>query len=110
VLPPELRELLGLAIKERLERLGALLVCIAVCGQHVHLLAEMPINQPRAWMGIAKKHGWFALRARGWTGKLWGKRSKAVCIRDRQHQLNAYRYIVRHAEQGAWVWSITRKK
>src|SRR5262249_45184683 len=60
VLPPELRELLGLAIKERLERLGAPLVCIAVCGQHVHLLAEMPINQPRAWMGIAKKHGWFA--------------------------------------------------
>jgi hypothetical protein len=110
VLPAALRPVVGLGILERLRGLGALVVCLSVSGQHIHVLAKMPFNQPRRWMGLAKRHVWFLLRDRDWRGKLWGKRGKAVVIKDRAHQLNVYRYIMRHARQGAWVWSILQEK
>ncbi len=110
VLPQDLRPVVGTAIKERLEGLSVLLVCLSVSGQHVHVLAKMPFGHPRALMGKAKKHAWFVLRECGWQGKLWGKRGKVLPVRDRAHQLNVYRYIMRHVEQGAWVWTILEKK
>jgi hypothetical protein len=104
-LPPPLRSTVGTALKERLEGLGAFVLCMAVAGQHVHLLTKIPKGAARDWSGTAKQHAWFVLRERGWKGKLWGKRGKAVTIRDRRHQLNVYRYILRHADEGAWVWA-----
>jgi hypothetical protein len=83
-----------------------LLVCVSVSGQHVHYLAKMPYCRPRLWTGYAKRHAWFCLRDRGRVGQLWGKRSKAKPIADRRHQLNADWYILRHAKQGAWVWTM----
>src|SRR5262245_28100189 len=106
ILPPEHRAAVCEAFRERLTGLRALLVCVSVSGQHVHFLAKMPYRLPRRWTGFAKRHAWFCLRDRGWVGHLWGKRSKATPIRDRPHQLNAYRYILRHARQGAWVWTM----
>ena len=48
------------------------------------------------------------LPPRGWTGLLWAVRSKVIPIRDRAHQLNAYNYILEHAEEGAWVWDFLK--
>jgi hypothetical protein len=110
VLPRPLREVIGRAIIERLTGLGALMVCISVGGQHIHLLAKMPFRRARWMMGKAKRHVWFVLRDRGWVGKLWGKRGKELQVRDREHQLNVYHYIMRHAAQGAWVWSMLSEK
>jgi hypothetical protein len=106
VLAVPLREVVGLAIVERLQGLGALVLCASVSGQHIHTLTKIPFRQGRLWHGLAKRHVWFTLRDRSWQGKVWGKRGKVVLINDRQHQLNAYRYILRHVEQGAWVWSL----
>ena len=100
----ELRAVVGAALLERLQALGALVVCLAVSKQHVHILAKMPFGAVRNWMGAAKRHTWFVLRDHGWKGKLWGKRGKPVVVRDREHQLRVYRYILRHAQAGAWVW------
>ncbi len=110
VIPARLREVVGLALLERLRALGALVVCVSVSGQHAHVLAKMPRSEPRFWMGEAKKHAWFRLRENGWKTKLWGKRSKAVPVKDRQHQLNVYGYIMRHAREGAWVWTMLSEK
>jgi hypothetical protein len=110
VLPRALRPVVGQAILQRLRGLGALVIAVAVSGQHIHVLAKMPFNCPRRWMGLAKRHVWFVLRDRGWTGKLWGKRGKAVLVKDRRHQLNVFRYIERHARQGAWVWTILQER
>jgi len=101
---PTLRASVGTALLERLEGSGALVVCVAVSAQHVHVLAKMPRGCPRHWLGIAKRHAWFVLRDRGWEGKLWGKRSKQVEISNRQHQLRVYRYVLNHAAAGAWIW------
>lgn len=104
-IPEALREKVGLAFKERLEQLGSLVVAIAVAGRHVHVLAKMPADEPRRWAGLAKKHVWFELRNAGWKGKLWGKRGKEIPVKDRPHQLNVFRYIKAHKDQGAWVWT-----
>jgi hypothetical protein len=57
-----------------------------------------------------RRESMFELRKGGWKTKLWGKRGKFLRIRDRPHQLNVFRYILRHAEHGAWVWYYTPKK
>ena len=45
------------------------------------------------------------MRDNGWQGKLWGKRCKPVHVRNREYQLNVFRYIIEHENVGAWVWN-----
>jgi len=71
--------------------------------QHGHLLVKLPRGLARAWTGLAKKHAWFVARDAGWQGKLWGIRSRAMDVRGREHQLNAYHYILGHEQEGAWA-------
>jgi acetylornithine deacetylase len=106
-IPPELRAVVGAAVRERLVALGAQVIAVSVSATHVHLLAKMPDDKSvtRDWMGLAKKHAWFLARDKGWKGQLWGKRSKATPIKDRAHQENTFNYIVRHKKEGAWVWA-----
>ncbi len=100
------REIVGKAVRDRLIDEGALLVCISMSAQHLHALAKMPIGEARHRMGAAKRHAWFVLHDQRWSGRLWGKRCKALPVRDRAHQLAVYHYILRHRTQGAWVWSM----
>lgn len=110
VFPWDFREVVGNAVVEKLEQQGAIVACIAVARQHVHVLAKLPPGKARAFMGVAKKHVWFVLRDRGWAHKVWGKRGKALPVRDRRHQLNVYRYIMDHEKEGAWVWTMLSRK
>lgn len=103
VLPPRLRPLVGRALWQELTRLGGWVVVMAVSGQHVHLLVKLPAGRERAWAGRAKRHATLKLREYGWRGMLWGVRSKAEPIRNRAHQENTYKYIMKHAEEGAWI-------
>jgi hypothetical protein len=99
------RPIIGAAVRDRLSDLGAFVLCLSQGGQHLHLLAKLPLEvAPRIWMGLAKKHSAFEAKAQGWQGKLWGKRGKEVRVRDRAHQLNVYHYILDHVNEGAWVW------
>jgi hypothetical protein len=102
-LPKELRPIISAALADRLSGLGAWVLCIALSGQHAHLLVNLPLGSAREWVGLAKKHSWFVARECGWQGRLWGARSRATLVRSRAHQLNTYRYILRHADQGAWI-------
>ncbi len=104
-LPVPLRAVVGTSIKERLEGLGYLVIALTVTAQHVHVLVKLPLGDVREHIGVAKKHAWFVLRQQHlWRGKLWGKRCQCVLVRDRTHQLNVYRYIGKHVDEGGWVW------
>ncbi len=98
------RRIVGECLRDSLIRCGSRVACLAVGGQHVHLLVELPPTETWNWLGIAKRDAWFALRNTGDPRKLWGKHGRCFSITDRSHQENAYRYIVRHEVQGAWVW------
>jgi hypothetical protein len=74
VLPDSLRPIIGAAIRERLEILGALVLCLSVGRQHIHLLIKTPQSKARDWAGLAKLHAWHIARRNGWRKKLWAKR------------------------------------
>ena len=103
------RKIIGSAVRDKIQLLGAELLCISMSNTHAHLLAKMPGQEvPRLWMGQAKKHSNFIGKEHGWTGKLWAVRSKVTPVKDRPHQLNVYHYILDHVDEGAWVWDFRR--
>jgi hypothetical protein len=110
VLSADQRQTVGSAVRDRLTELGSLVACIAMMSQHGHILAKIPIGNAKKWVGIAKKHAWFVMREHGYKTKLWAGGCKALPIDDRAHQLNVYRYIMRHRRQGAWVWTMVQDK
>jgi hypothetical protein len=98
------RETVGLALVDRLHRLGGFVLTIAVSNTHIHLLVKLPSQETRRWIGLAKKHAWFEMRDAGWQAKLWAKRGKIQPIHNRKHQQNCFAYILRHIHEDAWVW------
>ncbi len=101
--PREWREPVSVMIAEKLLFLGGQFAAIAVAGRHVHLLVKLPPEWSRHWIGQVKRHVTCLLRDHGWSGKVWAEQAKYVPIRNRTHQLNAYRYILGHVEEGAAV-------
>jgi len=109
---PALREAVALAMRASLERRGVLLPIMCVDATHAHLLAKLPLEPEslpaetlRRLIGLAKKDASRALSDADEIprGGLWGKRSRGEPVRDRSHQIAAYRYIERHARAGAFV-------
>lgn len=97
-----------LAMVEKLRASGVEVIIAALDSKHLHLLARFEDDRPRHWIGIAKKHSSHIVRQEGLridSGGLWGKRSRAEPIRDRAHQLNAFRYIAAHGAKGAIMWT-----
>jgi REP element-mobilizing transposase RayT len=101
----EWRKIIGAAVRDKIMKLEAQLLCVSMSATHLHLLAKMPPGTiPRTWLGQAKKHSNFIAKEHGWTGKLWAVRSKPTPVEERDHQVKAYRYILNHIYEGAWVW------
>lgn len=82
-------------------------LAVAVDDRHYHILGRFPDHRPRHWVGIAKKDSARTLSESGLAspGSVWAVRSRCLPIRDRAHQLNVFRYIVKHESQGAAVWN-----
>jgi len=98
-------------------------LALAVSGRHMHVLVRfggVELKKPtphrrglrerdpaRFYVGIAKERSSKALALAGLVkpGVIWAKRGKIVPIKDRQHQLNVYQYILDHEQEGALVWS-----
>lgn len=103
-IPKDYREIVGIALVERLQLLGGFVLAAAVSNTHIHMLIKVPDHEARHWIGLAKKHAWFEIRDTGWKEKLWAKRGKIQPIQSRSHQRNCFAYILRHIYEGAWVW------
>ncbi len=120
------RQLVLVEFRETLIAHDVRIIAIAVGATHLHVLAQFPppppkpmfiehglertsaIDDPvRHLMGIAKQWSAKRLVREGHfdQGPIWGKRGKIVPIRDRQHQLNVFDYITKHAAERAAVWS-----
>ncbi|MFN3166586.1 MAG: hypothetical protein ACE37H_05925 [Phycisphaeraceae bacterium] len=89
---------------------------------HVHLLGCFPAAQKptdsirghratdpvRHFVGIAKKESAKRLVEAGLAerGGVWARKGKIVRVRDRSHRVNAFNYMLGHADEGAAVWSL----
>ncbi len=79
-------------------------LAIAASAEHVHLLARFPMERVRRLVGDAKRACSHALRD-AIPGAMWAKKCGLRQINDEAHQSAAFAYIVRHADEGAWVWT-----
>lgn len=99
------RPRIGAWVRKRIVMQDAFVLCLAVSAQHLHVLTKLRMSvKTRDVMGLAKKHAIIEAKNIGWQGKLWGLRGKEVRVKDRDHQLQVYRYILAHEAQGAWTW------
>lgn len=93
----------------RLLRDGIELLALAVDDHHFHALGRFPDHRPKHWMGRAKMHASMELREHGLPGTVWARGSRALPIKDRSHQLNVFRYIARHENRKAAVWTFRKR-
>lgn len=70
------------------------------------MLVKLPDDPPtmRAIVGKAKKMASRSIRKQ-LPGKVWSAAGKFKRIRDRQHQINTFNYILYEQGPTAWAWS-----
>ncbi|REJ97547.1 MAG: hypothetical protein DWQ34_01810 [Planctomycetota bacterium] len=101
------RRTVGDALRERFDQLTCAVRCLAVSAQHAHVLTKLPPPETETYVGHAKRHAWYALRDASRSVKLWAKRARIDPVKNDAHLIAAHRYILRHADQGAYVWENT---
>lgn len=79
---------------------------VAVDARHYHILARFKDHNPRKWIGIAKTRSARALSDAGLAdrGGVWAIRCKCLPVKDRPHQVEVFKYILKHASKGAALW------
>lgn len=104
-LDPAQRQIAGQALVEMLLDQQIEIIVLGLSAVHFHLLARFSDKRVRPRVARAKKHATFTLRDHGHVGKVWSQKDKVTPISDRRHQLRTFKYIGRHHDQGAWLWT-----
>jgi hypothetical protein len=104
VIPKELRETIGVEIRDEFERLSHRLLVTSVSATHCHLQVELPDDMKliRKIMGEAKRKASVAVRKQ-LKGRVWAHDGKYKSIDSIEHQQNTYNYIWN--QEDAWIWS-----
>lgn len=106
IIPKRLRSPIGEAILRKIHEQGFEVIIISVSGMHVHLIVKLfgGYKQVRRTAGTWKQASSHKVRDRI-PGSIWGESGKPIRIANRGHQVEAFNYILEHAERGAWVWT-----
>lgn len=114
-----LDEIVQSAEKHRVE-----LLAISVSAMHFHLLGKFSMHRRKPTLderglqtsSIDDPVRHIVGQFKQWSSKrlirdgladagLWGKRGKIVPIKDRRHQINTFKYICKHRQEGAALWT-----
>jgi hypothetical protein len=109
VLSAQEQMVVGNAFLETFNMCVVPVLAIAVHSTHLHLQGEFESARVRILCGKAKRNAWFRLCELGLNLKLWAKRGKYQHIKDYQHHKNTHAYILKHADENAWVWRWSKK-
>jgi REP element-mobilizing transposase RayT len=109
---PKNRDAVLKFLVESLQRREIEVIVASVDSIHLHVLARFPDRDPRHWIGIAKKESSHHAKKMNCAllGGLWAVRTKDEPIQNRRHQVSTFRYILRHCDAGAAVWTIPKKR
>jgi hypothetical protein len=96
----------GLAFVARLRREKCTVLALAVADKHLHGLALMPDDPPtiRGIVGRAKRCATDAMKSH-LKGRVWSEGGEFRQVNDRDHEHNAYGYILLRQGVEAWTWS-----
>lgn len=108
LLEPALRWLALDEFRKSFEKWNLRAIAVAVGEKHFHVLAQCPDHKPRHWIGLAKKESSAYLKIAGHApqGGLWATKCECKPIRDRAHHIRVFKYVLKHAKQGAAVWNV----
>lgn len=106
-LTPTQRQLAVNVIVASLLKRNIAAVIASVDRVHWHLLAPFPDQNPRRWLGIAKKESSHSLKlqGQGLEGGLWAVGCQCVPVENATHAAHTRNYIADHVHQGAAIWS-----
>jgi hypothetical protein len=79
---------------------------------HFHILGRFVDNNPRRFVGLAKKESSAYLKQSGHAppGGLWAQKCECVPIAETGHFWKTFGYILDHVKQGSAVWSDPNRK
>ena len=102
----DLRPVIGKAFIKELTLHGHEALAIAVSGQHCHVLVELPQNRSemKSEIGRAKRKSSRAVKGE-MPGSVWAAGGKFIVIDSQAYKQRVFEYILRHHQEGAWVWS-----
>ena len=121
-LTPHQRQVVLDALVVRLHGLDVTVLALAVCRLHTHGLMRFPVRYqvdgvpglckqnalqdgrdpvPRHLYGLARKHAAMTVDLKG---RVWAKRPHFIPIRNRQHQVNVFRYVLDHLDEGGAIY------
>jgi REP element-mobilizing transposase RayT len=105
IIPRDLREIIGIALRDELGRLDHNLLAISVAATHCHMQVELPDDRKeiRRIIGEAKRKASVAVRKQ-MPGSVWAHDGKYEPIDTPGHQVNVYNYIW-NKQDDAWIWS-----
>jgi len=103
-----LRPTVGRAILDKINTQNHTVLSICVGSNHTHVLTKLPNDRTlvKKLVGSWKQAASHRIRLEI-PGKVWASGCDPIPIRDRTHQIQTYRYILRHECEGAWVWSFS---
>lgn len=106
IIPPTLREQVGRAILRKIRSQRSRVIIIAVSGMHAHGITQLATDrgQVKRVIGTWKQASSHAIRTE-FPGRIWAEGSDPVPIKNHEHQVNAFNYILEHEEHGAWLWT-----
>lgn len=105
LLTPAQRRVAGQGMVDRLLEMETRLLALSCGRAHYHILCGLPDATARALVGRAKKNAAFLLRDAGRPGRIFARGCRSHPVTDKDHQHNAFDYILNHRRQGAWVWN-----
>jgi REP element-mobilizing transposase RayT len=108
VIPADLHETAGRAILAKLKKGNYRVLAVSVSATHSHWLVELPSDyeETKQIAGQCKAKSSHAIRDRV-PGRVWGSGGSFKRIKDRQHHLNAYHYIL--DQEDAWIWDFAEE-
>ncbi len=105
-IPADLRERVGLALLEKLRQFDMTSLTLAICGQHAHWLASLPVDPQQAKRIVAQCKGYASFTLRdSLPGGIWAVGGAFHPIADAEHYRNTFYYIRDKQPADAWVWS-----
>jgi REP element-mobilizing transposase RayT len=109
ILADDLRETVGKAILQKLEKLQYQVLVLAVAGMHCHFLAELPddLKAIRSIVGQCKTVSSHAIRER-LPGRVWARDGSYKPVDTPEYQRNVFQYIL--DQEGAWTWSFRERR
>lgn len=87
------------------EKFDLELLCFAVATSHVHLLGRFETETLKRTLGSLRRSASHAIRDTH-PGRVWARGEGIWQIRNHDHQVATYGYIMGHEQEGADVWSV----